>query len=126
MANSRRCSRSRDLIERDPERYARDTAKRFGAIVALKADETIVAAPGEPSLVYRSQAPGLGTAGSGDVLAGVIGGLLARGAEPRVATAWGVWLHGEAGRAASSEIGPIGFRASELAAYIPALLRSVG
>jgi hydroxyethylthiazole kinase-like uncharacterized protein yjeF len=117
---------AKERIEREPERHARDAAERFGVVVALKSSETIVAAPGEASLRYRSEAPGLGTAGSGDVLAGVIGGLLARGAAPLVATAWGVWLHGEAGRAAGVAIGPLGYRASELAAFVPRLMSAVG
>ena len=66
--------------------------------------------------------PGLGTGGSGDVLAGVIGGLLARGLEPRIAAAWGVWLHGAAGRIAASKIGPIGFLARDLPPELPGLL----
>ena len=65
---------------------------------------------------------GLGTGGSGDVLAGAIGGLLARGAAPLVAAGWGVWLHGEAGRRWRGEIGPVGFLARELLPLLPALL----
>ena len=56
------------------------------------------------------------------MLAGVIGGLLARGADPLLATAWGVWLHGEAGRACAARIAPIGFLARELLPELPALL----
>jgi ADP-dependent NAD(P)H-hydrate dehydratase len=106
------------------ERFARETAERFGAVVVLKSRTTVVAAPGEAMLTYTSEAAGLGTAGSGDVLAGVIGGLLARGTPPRVAAAWGVWLHGECGRLAARTIGPLGFRASELPVLLPALLAS--
>ena len=116
---------SKDEIEAAPERFARETAERFGAVVALKSDQTVIAAPGEAPRIYRSEAPGLGTAGSGDVLAGVIGGLLARGAAPHTAACWGVWLHGECGRAAALKIGPIGFRASELPPFLPALLAAV-
>lgn len=109
-------------IEADPARAACDAADAFGAVVVLKSAETHVAAPGGVLLHFVSDAAGLGTAGSGDVLAGVIGGLLARGAEPVCAAAWGVWLHGTAGSAAAARIGPVGFRASELAAEIPALM----
>jgi hydroxyethylthiazole kinase-like uncharacterized protein yjeF len=117
---------SKEEIEAAPERFAAETAERFGAVVALKASGTVIAAPGETPLIYTSEAPGLGTAGSGDVLAGVIGGLLARGASPRVAACWGVWLHGECGRAAALSIGSIGFRASELPSFLPRLMASVG
>ena len=122
----------KEAIARDPQRAAADAARRFGAVVVLKADETIVAAPADapadagteaaPSLHYESGAPGLGTAGSGDVLAGIIGGLLARGADPVTAAGWGVWLHGEAGRAASDAIGPLGFLARDLLPHIPGLM----
>lgn len=108
-------------IARDPQQAAIDAAARFDAIVVLKAEETIIAGGGAP-LHYAGGAPGLGTAGSGDVLAGVIGGLLARGADPVMAAGWGVWLHGEAGRAAGAAIGPIGFLARDLLAYIPGLM----
>ena len=60
--------------------------------------------------------------GSGDVLAGIVGGLLARGAEPLTALLWGVWLHGEAGAALAKKVGPIGFLAREIAGEVPALL----
>ena len=66
--------------------------------------------------------PGLGVSGSGDVLAGIVGGLLARGAEPLNALLWAVWLHGEAGAALATKVGPIGFLAREIADEIPGLL----
>jgi hydroxyethylthiazole kinase-like uncharacterized protein yjeF len=110
-----------DRIAADPVRIACDTARRFGAVIVLKAGETIVAPPDAAPLQYASDCTGLATGGSGDVLAGVIGGLLAQGADPVVAAAWGVWLHGEAGRAAADAIGPIGFLARDLAPLIPGL-----
>jgi len=60
--------------------------------------------------------------GSGDTLAGIVGGLLSRGAEPLTALLWGIWLHGEAGRALSKRVGPLGFLAREIAAEVPGLL----
>jgi NAD(P)H-hydrate repair Nnr-like enzyme with NAD(P)H-hydrate dehydratase domain len=56
------------------------------------------------------------------VLAGVIGGLLARGAPPLVAAGWGVWLHGEVGRRAAMRIGRLGFIARDLLLEIPGLM----
>jgi ADP-dependent NAD(P)H-hydrate dehydratase len=67
-------------------------------------------------------APGLGVSGSGDVLAGIVGGLLARGAEPLNALLWAVWLHGEAGASLAKKVGPIGFLARQIAEEVPALL----
>ncbi|RVT92773.1 NAD(P)H-hydrate dehydratase [Sphingomonas crocodyli] len=112
----------RDHVAEDPATIAQEVADRFGAVVVLKAARTIIAAPGASPLVHASNCPGLGTGGSGDVLAGVIGGLLARGLGPRAAAAWGVWLHGAAGRIAADKIGPIGFLARDLPPELPGLL----
>lgn len=112
----------RAAIGRDPEGAARAAARSLGAIVVLKAEQTVIADPAGGLLRYADGAPGLGTAGSGDVLAGIVGGLLARGAAPLVAAGWGVWLHGEAGQAAAARIGPLGFIASDLLLEIPRLM----
>jgi hydroxyethylthiazole kinase-like uncharacterized protein yjeF len=101
---------------------ARAAADRFGAIVILKSATTVIANPNGEILIYASECPGLGTAGSGDVLAGIIAGLLARRAEPLTAAAWGVWLHGACGRAISQKVGAIGFIARELPPLLPGLL----
>ena len=60
--------------------------------------------------------------GSGDTLAGIVGGLLARGADPLTALLWGVRLHGEAGALLSRKVGPVGFLAREIPDQIPGLL----
>ncbi len=109
-------------IERAPAAFATAAAARFHAVVALKSAETFVASPDGQLLRYESPSPGLGTAGSGDVLAGVIGGLIARGAELLIAAGWGVWLHGEAGKAASVRRGTTGYLARELLLEVPKLL----
>lgn len=101
---------------------ARAAAERFGAVVAMKGTQTIIAAPDAEPLHYPGGGIGLATGGSGDVLAGAIAGLAARGASPMVATGWGIWLHGEAGRSLAHRIGPIGFLARELPSVLPALL----
>lgn len=111
-----------EAVEQGPERLARDAAERFGATVLLKGPQTWIACPGEEMLRYCGGGPGLATGGSGDVLAGIVGGLLARGAAPRVAAAWGVWLHGEAGRRLTERVGPLGFLGRELLPEIPRLM----
>lgn len=111
-----------ERIARAPADIARAAATRFDAVVALKGPETHVATPDGTVLRYPGGGPGLATGGSGDVLAGAIGGLLSRGADPLVATAWGVWLHGEAGRRLAERVGPIGFLGRELAGEIPTLM----
>jgi hydroxyethylthiazole kinase-like uncharacterized protein yjeF len=97
-------------------------AARFGATVVLKAAETWIAEAGQPTLHYPGGGAGLATGGSGDVLAGIIGGLLARRVAPRVAAGWGVWLHGESGRRCAERHGAIGFLARELLPIIPTLV----
>jgi hydroxyethylthiazole kinase-like uncharacterized protein yjeF len=97
-------------------------ADRFGATVLLKGSKTAIASPGAMVIEYVGGGPGLGTGGSGDILAGIIGGLLARGADAPTAAAWGVWAHGEAGRILAKQIAPIGFLARELLPLVPALL----
>lgn len=111
-------------IAHDPAKAAHDAAAAFGAIVALKASETLIADGHGGVLRYVSDVPGLGTAGSGDVLAGIIGGLLARGVDPLIAAAWGVWIHGEAGKLASAQVGPTGFLARDLVPHVPCLVSS--
>jgi hydroxyethylthiazole kinase-like uncharacterized protein yjeF len=109
-------------IERDPVGCGLRAAQRFRAIVLVKGVISHVVTPDGEAWAYGGGAPGLGVSGSGDVLAGIVGGLLARGAEPIHALLWAVWLHGEAGAALSKRIGPIGFLAREIAGEIPALL----
>ena len=67
-------------------------------------------------------APGLGTSGSGDVLAGLVGGAAARCGDPATGACWGTFAHMEAGRRLAREIGPIGYLARELVDVVPACL----
>jgi hydroxyethylthiazole kinase-like uncharacterized protein yjeF len=107
---------------REPLRCARLCAERYGALVLMKGPKSHVAAPDGRAWRYEGGGPGLGISGSGDTLAGILGGLLARGAEPLTALLWGVWLHGEAGASLSKKVGMIGFLAREISAEVPALL----
>jgi len=109
-------------VSNNPAAKLADLVQRTGALVALKGPETWIAGPGTPILHFTSGCPGLGIGGSGDVLAGIIGGLIARGTSPFVAIGWGVALHGAAGQLAASEIGNIGFLARELLPRIPRML----
>jgi len=111
-----------DAIESDPVGCGRRAAKRYRSVVLVKGVTSQVVCPEGGVWTYDGGAPGLGVSGSGDVLAGIVGGLLARGAEPLNALLWAVWLHGEAGVALAKKVGPIGFLAREIADEIPALL----
>ncbi|MFL6736951.1 MAG: NAD(P)H-hydrate dehydratase [Sphingomonas sp.] len=97
-------------------------AELYRSVVLVKGVASHVVTPGGECWTYEGGAPGLGVSGSGDVLAGIVGGLLARGAEPLNALLWSVWLHGEAGARLAKKVGPIGFLAREIADEIPALM----
>lgn len=111
-----------DEVAADGEALARRAAERFGATVVLKGSRTHIASPAGELLHYPGGGPGLATGGSGDVLAGAIGGLLARGADPLVAAAWGVWTHGEAGKLLAQRIGRLGFLGREIPLAIAGVL----
>ena len=103
----------------------RQAAARAGCTVLLKGPDTLVASPDGPVWVHPAQPSGaqawLATAGSGDVLAGFICGLMARGMAPAQAANIGVWLH----RQAATRFGP-GLIAEDLPEILPAVLRQIG
>ncbi|MHB8491164.1 MAG: NAD(P)H-hydrate dehydratase [Solirubrobacteraceae bacterium] len=112
---------SADQVERERLRFARQAAARADAVCILKGDDTIVAEPGGTAVVSRGASPALASAGTGDVLTGVIAALLAAGCEPFEAAAAGVWLHAEAGRQAARRAGVAeGVIASDVIAALPA------
>lgn len=113
---------SEEEAEADQIGCGREAARRYQSIVLAKGVESHVVAPDGSAWRYRGGGAGLGISGSGDTLAGIVGGLLARGAEPLTALLWGVWLHGEAGRVLSKKVGPVGFLARDISAEVPALL----
>ena len=114
-----------EAVRSAPLDAARRAAARWGAVVVMKGVATHVVSPDGRAWLHGGGCHGLGVSGSGDVLAGVIGGLLARGAPPATAALWGVWLHGAAGEALSDRIGPLGFLARELPGEIPRLLPGI-
>jgi ADP-dependent NAD(P)H-hydrate dehydratase len=109
-------------IERDPLNCGLRAAGLYRSVVLVKGVTSHVVTPTGEAWRYDGGAPGLGVSGSGDVLAGIVGGLLARGAEPLDALLWAAWLHGEAGKALAKKVGPIGFLARQISDEIPALL----
>jgi ADP-dependent NAD(P)H-hydrate dehydratase len=109
----------------DPLKHARRMAKRFACIVVLKGAETIICSPDGAAYLNRRGNVGLATAGSGDVLAGLMAGLCARGAEPLQAAVLAVSIHARAGEKLAQEIGPLGYLARDITRQIPNLLRLV-
>ncbi|MGI9020336.1 MAG: NAD(P)H-hydrate dehydratase [Solirubrobacterales bacterium] len=100
---------------------ASEAAARSGAIVVLKGDDTLVA-EGERMALSRGGAPALATAGTGDVLSGTVGALLARGMEPFAAVCAGVEAHRRAGRIAGERVGADSVIASDVIDALPEAL----
>jgi ADP-dependent NAD(P)H-hydrate dehydratase len=116
---------TKDSLLAHPEKAACEAARQWNAIVALKGPSTVIADPQGGIWVHQAGNPGLATAGSGDVLAGLIAGFAARGAPLVQAAAWGVAVHAMAGARLAERIGGPGFVASELSAEVPALLQGL-
>ncbi|SDO57916.1 yjeF C-terminal region, hydroxyethylthiazole kinase-related [Methylobacterium phyllostachyos] len=114
--------RSRDAVEADPLDAALTAADLLQVVVVMKGARTWIVDPQGARWLYEGGGVGLATSGSGDALAGIVVGLLARGVEPLSAALWGVYLHGEAGRRLAASVGPIGFLARELSGEVPRIL----
>jgi len=108
-----------DLME-EPSKLerARTAAEMSGAVIVLKGPDTVIAAPNGVAGLVENAPPWLATAGSGDVLAGIITGLLAQGMDALDAAMAGVWIHGETAR----EIGP-GMIAEDMSDVLPTIIR---
>jgi hydroxyethylthiazole kinase-like uncharacterized protein yjeF len=112
-------------VQADRIGSARRLAAESGAIVALKGARTVVADPEGRVTLNPTGNPGMATGGTGDVLTGVAGGLLAQGVAPGVALRAAVYLHGLAGDLAAAARGQAGLVAGDLADALPAAIRHV-
>jgi NAD(P)H-hydrate epimerase len=122
---SRLVDLSIDEVQSDRFGIAREASARWQKTVVLKGAHTVVAAPDGRVKISGAANPGLASAGTGDVLAGVIAGLLAQGLSPFDAAACGVYLHGSAGKIATEEIGNMGVIASDLLQVLPLAIRRI-
>jgi hydroxyethylthiazole kinase-like uncharacterized protein yjeF len=114
-----------ETIQADREGVAGRFAREWHQVVVLKGARTVVAHPDGRVVVNPHSNPAMATAGTGDVLAGIIGGLLAQGQEPFTAAVTGVFLHGAAGDEAASRMGDAGVLASDLLPLIPIVIRGL-
>lgn len=112
----------KDEVCAAPDRIAQHAAQRWNAVVTLKGARTVIAAPGGERWQHDGGNVGLATSGSGDVLAGIIAGLAARGADLAQAASWGVALHARAGERLAERLGKLGYLARELCDELPVLL----
>jgi ADP-dependent NAD(P)H-hydrate dehydratase len=110
-------------VEAEPLGSGRRAAELYRSVILAKGVVSHVVHPDGRSFRFEGGVPGLGVSGSGDTLAGIVGGLLARGADPLTALLWSVWLHGTAGSRLAEKVGPAGFLAREIPGEVPALLR---
>jgi hydroxyethylthiazole kinase-like uncharacterized protein yjeF len=109
-------------VSADPLGSARRAAETFGVVAVIKGQFSHIVAPDGRAFRFKGGGVGLATSGSGDTLAGIVGGLCARGADPLTAALWGVYLHGEAGRRLTEKVGRVGFLARELLDLVPPLM----
>jgi hydroxyethylthiazole kinase-like uncharacterized protein yjeF len=119
---ARLTGKSIDAIASDRVSAARKAAKEWGAVVVLKGARTVVAHPDGRTSEDPHEVPALATGGTGDVLAGMIGGLMAQGSDPYSAAVTGVYIHASAGRRLSQRFGDSGLLASDLLLEIPQVM----
>ncbi len=116
---------AKNEIAAGPDPKALDAAQAWNAVVALKGARTVIATPGGTLYQHEGGNVGLAISGSGDVLAGIIAGLAARGAPLDQAACWGVALHARAGERLAERLGTLGYLAREISQEIPSLLEQI-
>jgi NAD(P)H-hydrate epimerase len=112
-------------IQQNRQEIARKYAAEWGITVVLKGNKTVVASPSGEVFINMSGNPGMATAGSGDVLSGVILGLMAQGLSPQSSAMAGVYIHGRAGDRAAETSGQRGLVAGDLLTNLPYILHEL-
>jgi hydroxyethylthiazole kinase-like uncharacterized protein yjeF len=115
----------REEVDEAPLRAARQAAAALQAVIAMKGASTHVVSPKGEAWLSQNGSIGLATSGSGDTLAGILAGLLARGTHPALATIWAVYMHGEAGRRLANRNGTLGLLAREIPGEIPGIMQEL-
>jgi hydroxyethylthiazole kinase-like uncharacterized protein yjeF len=117
--------RSTGDVQAARDEIAAKAAADWGVVVVLKGAKTVVAAPDGRLSVDPHEVPALASGGTGDVLSGVVGGLLAQNLDPYAAAVTGVYVHAEAGRRVAARLGDSGLLASDLLLEIPAVMQTL-
>ena len=115
-----------DQVQKDRIGYAESFAEKFDVIVVLKGFRTIVAIPEGKTYINSSGNPGMATAGSGDVLAGIITAFLAQGMKAQEAAYSGAYIHGASGDICAKNIGQWGMTAADIIRFIPHTIKEIG
>lgn len=111
-----------EAIQENRAKIAQNFADEWGQVVVLKGAETVIASPTEEAMIAPFANPALATAGTGDVLSGIIAGFIAQGISNFDAACCGVYIHGLAGEMVREEIGNAGALASDLLPFLPKAL----
>src|SRR5439155_15914602 len=122
---ARLLGKTTEAVQADRAGSARKAAKEWGAVVVLKGAHTLVAHPDGRLSEDPHEVPALATGGTGDVLSGIIGGLIAQGSEPYSAAVTGVYIHAAAGRRISERLGDSGLLAGDLLPEIPLVMNAL-
>jgi NAD(P)H-hydrate epimerase len=113
-------------VQAGRKKVAKDFSLRYNVTLILKGHRTLVASPHRPLYVNDTGNPGMATAGSGDVLAGMIAAFLAQGLPPDEAGRTAVYLHGLAGDLAARDLGPVSLMASDIIRHLPQAFKRSG
>ena len=122
---SKLISKSVQVIQAIRSKIASEFAKKYGVTLALKGYRTVVASPKGEIYLNKTGNSGMSTAGSGDVLTGMIASFIGQGINPYSSTALGSYLHGLAGDLAARENGPFGMIASDILSKVPQAIKEV-
>lgn len=112
-------------VQNDRINVSREFSRKFGVYIVLKGARTVISTPDGKIFINPTGNPGMAAGGMGDVLTGIIGGLLAQGYNAENSCKIGVFVHGLAGDIASEEISESGFLASEIADRVPRALNNI-
>ncbi len=115
----------KSFINNNRSKVANDLAKKCGCVVVLKGHHTVIASPEGKIYINKTGNPGMATAGSGDVLSGMIGAFLAQGLSAFDAAKWGTYLHGKAGDFAAKDKTRLAMIASDIVDNIPLSIKTM-